>query len=71
MCLVLLMIGWINAAFFILFTAPLWGGGSLALASVAVLFGITVISFYLILGFAAGINVVVQYCETHLGFCEI
>ena len=71
LCLVLLMIGWINAAFFILVTAPLWGGGSLALASVAVLFGITVISFYLILGFAAAINVVVQYSETHLGFGDV
>ena len=62
------MIGRINAAFFILVTTPLWGGGPLALAAVAVLFGLTVISFHLILCFFALINVVVQYSKTNLGF---
>ena len=65
------MIGWINAVFFILVTAPLWGGGSVALASLAVVFAIIVICFHLAVGAFAAINVVVQFSETHLGFADV
>ena len=41
------------------------------LASVAVLFGITVISLHVILGFVAAINVVVQWNPTLFGFGHV
>ena len=50
LCPFLLIIGWNKPVFFMLFKFTLWRGGSLAIASIVVVFGIVVLHFHLILG---------------------
>ena len=64
----LLMIGWNKPVFFMLFTFTLCRGGSLAIASIVVVFGIVVSHFHLILGLISAINDVVQFKVTYLNF---
>lgn len=60
LCPFLLMIGLNKPVFFMLFKFTLWRGGSLAIASIVVIFGIVVLHFHLILALIASINLIGQ-----------